>query len=290
MKKYLRKIDVFTIVIFGISMVVSTFSLGGELSDGEAINKAGRQRMLSQRITKAYLQIASEVSYLRSKKQLDQGLALFEEQLLELQDNAPSQKIGRKLDAVETLWNDFRKLAIMPPSKSDAIELIKKSDVLLSACHKIVLLWEEGTNNNANKMVNIAGRQRMLSQRIGKFYAAHYFGIETDDIVVGLNQALIEYEDGLNVLISSEYNTNSINRALKKVSNQWEYSKQGLSQMNRGNHVPHVISVTTESMLKRMNKITGMYSDLSSQVQFGKADRNANSKINIPGLASVVSP
>jgi len=294
MKTLSGKTITLSLALFLCSTLFSTVSVSEPMSDGDAINKAGRQRMLSQRITKAYLQIANDIDYVRSKKQLDQGLALFEEQLMELQDNAPTQEITQQLNAVEVIWNDFRKIALTRSSKSNAIKLIEKSDTLLTASHQAVVLWEASANSNANKMVNIAGRQRMLSQRIGKFYAAHYFGIKTDDIVNGLNQALVDYEKGLKLLSSSGVNHEELQSALKKVSNQWEYSKQGLSQINQGNYVPHVISVTTESMLKRMNKITGMYSDLSSDlssdVQYSKSgSRQSTKKINIPGLASTTS-
>ena len=43
-----------------------------------AINKAGRQRMLSQRMAKAYFQIGQQIDVDRSRKVLDQSVALFD--------------------------------------------------------------------------------------------------------------------------------------------------------------------------------------------------------------------
>ncbi len=43
---------------------------------------------------------------------------------------------------------------------------------------------------------------------------------------------------------------------------QWAFSNTGFDQLEDGNYVPHVISVTTSGMLKRMDNITHMYEDL----------------------------
>ena len=56
------------------------------LTDAEAVNQAGRQRMLSQRITKAYLMIGADIKPALAQRQLDSSIALFEEQHLALLD------------------------------------------------------------------------------------------------------------------------------------------------------------------------------------------------------------
>ncbi|MDE2440420.1 MAG: type IV pili methyl-accepting chemotaxis transducer N-terminal domain-containing protein, partial [Betaproteobacteria bacterium] len=58
-----------------------------QISDiNAAINKAGRQRMLSQRMAKAYFQVGQEVDVERSKKLLDSSVAAFDRQLVELKN------------------------------------------------------------------------------------------------------------------------------------------------------------------------------------------------------------
>ena len=50
----------------------------------DAINKAGRQRMLSQRASKAYLALVQKVEPRSAQQVLDRSVALFERQLGEL--------------------------------------------------------------------------------------------------------------------------------------------------------------------------------------------------------------
>ncbi len=52
------------------------------MSYGDAINKAGRQRMLSQRIVKSYTQMGQDVRYRVAEKQLKESIALFDKRWL----------------------------------------------------------------------------------------------------------------------------------------------------------------------------------------------------------------
>src|SRR4051812_11225456 len=67
-----------------------SYSLAQVVNMNDAINKSGRQRMLSQRLAKSYLQIGQEIDAERSKKILDNSVTLFERQLAELKDFAPT--------------------------------------------------------------------------------------------------------------------------------------------------------------------------------------------------------
>ena len=64
---------------------------------GEAINKAGRQRMLSQRMLKDYALIGLDVNAVKAQKQLDAAIQLFDSQLAELEKYAPNKKIRKAL-------------------------------------------------------------------------------------------------------------------------------------------------------------------------------------------------
>ena len=62
-----------------------------DLSD--AINKAGRQRMLSQRMGKAWLAMLLSVEKTSAQLVLDKSITLFDRQLLELKAFAPNPEV-----------------------------------------------------------------------------------------------------------------------------------------------------------------------------------------------------
>lgn len=244
------------------------------LTMGSAINKAGRQRMLTQNIMKNYLALGLDVDVTRAREELDKSVALFEEQYQELVEYAPSDKIRQSLSKVEDLWFEYRSLAIGKVNRDNAAKILDRNNAILAACHQVVLDLEAFAGRKSAKMVNTSGRQRMLSQRIAAYYFAHAWGFRDQEFIAAFEKAKAEYGLGLNTLVMFDKNTVDIREALKKVQAQWSFSNIGFDQLEDGNYVPHVISVTTSGMLKRMDAITHQYEDLDVSLSAGAVASN----------------
>lgn len=267
--KFYRATPIFSLLLtFTILLSMSSvpsIAYSKTLTIDSSINKAGRQRMLTQRIVKSYLLIGQDVAPDTAQEQLDSSIALFEQQLEELEEITPNQAISQSLSNVRKQWNTFRLMAISKPEKNNAIDLIKEGERTLNKCEQVVKLLEEQSGNQKGKLINLSGRQRMLSQRIGMFYVAKSWNLKSKQIDSAFAKAINEYDQALKVLTASQLNTDDINNALDKVNAQWEFSRSGFEQIENSRYVPFIIQVTTESMLKKMNKITGMYESLSER-------------------------
>ncbi len=115
---------------------------------------------------------------------------------------------------------------------------------------------------NDAEAINKAGRQRMLSQRIAKLYIASAWGIRDEAVSSGLDTAIIEFDGALKTLRQSALNSAEINKKLTKVQNQWDFTNAGFKISDQGQFVPNMVSVTTESILKKMNDLTYDYEQL----------------------------
>lgn len=256
----------FSILIILFCSLFSAQILAESLTIGSAINKAGRQRMLTQNILKNHLLLGLDVDVDRARKDLDQSVALFERQFQMLSDYAPTHTVKESLERVENLWMEYRALAISPASKGSAIKMLDQNNAILRASHQVVLDLQGFAGRTSAEMVNVSGRQRMLSQRI----AAYYFALtmEFDDKIYHeeFKLAKSEYELGLKKMVSFNQNTEALEKSLKRVNAQWKFSKTGFDQSESGNYVPHVIAVTTSGMLKRMDTVTDLYEKLDSTI------------------------
>ena len=86
---------------------------GAQVKDlNDAINKAGRQRMLSQRAANAYMALALQAQPAQAEKILSQSMSLFDRQLVELKAFAPSPAIRDTYVKLECAWSDHKEKLI----------------------------------------------------------------------------------------------------------------------------------------------------------------------------------
>ena len=233
----------------------------------DAINKSGRQRMLSQRLAKAYCQIGLNIETDNSKKILDQSLALFDRQLVELRAFVSNAELRSGLAAMEKNWVDYKQLLVgKAPNKQDAKAILSLSEDILQLADNTTSQLEKQAGNNASKLVNLAGRQRMLLQRMGKYYQAIQWEVAPKDALTILENARKEFSVAMGTLTAASSNTAKIKDELALAQTQWVFFDAAIKQANDAKtHRQSAINVatTSERLLDMMDKITGLYQQIA---------------------------
>lgn len=265
-KKWYRQefLLIFVVLLMTLPLAVTVAQAEVIKTYSSAINKAGRQRMLTQRIVKAYSMVGLDVQADEANSQLLMSVELFERQLSELKRFSKTKKnkaVQKRLAMVESLWEPFKSIALSEVSKKGVQELIKRDEALLSATHKAVVSLEKSANSNLGRIVNIAGRQRMLSQRIAKFYMLLAWEVDAEKSNKLMNLASEQFTTALDELIKSKINTKEINEGLDDVKVQWHIFERSF-RMRKGKYIPLLIAMSSEKILVKMNKVTGLYAKL----------------------------
>jgi len=225
------------------------------------IDVAGKQRMLSQRIAKDYLYVGQKVAVSKASKQLKASLNELVSAHKVLVDSINDPEIKNLLSFVELSIDDFKTTANEPFNLDNAQLIIDLSESMLEGSQYVVDSLKEKVKVKESAIVGKAGKQRMLAQRIAKYYIAYQAGIKDKNTIDQMKAAVAEFSEAQKTLMANPTNTPEINRQLHKIDKLWKIVYKFYLNIEKGG-LPLIVFNTTDDITKKMNTITGMYVEL----------------------------
>ena len=227
---------------------------------GEAINRAGQLRMLSQRAVKLYALTEAGIRTPETTALLADSIALVDDTLTILVRSLANATFGEPVDAVASAWQVLKRLLQAPPLASR----VEKVDC---AAEAVLLRSEHLTDNleisgfaTALHVINVAGRQRMLSERLAK--ASILAGAMTGtaaasarDVASGAAEAIA---DGLDYLGSLPLTNAEISADLAAATSTWGDYHVALTRCGTPEGLERVAELS-ERLLDQFDRLTTRY-------------------------------
>lgn len=264
MKTYLLKRRTVIAAAVGLPLLGAHAQIS-DLSD--AINKAGRQRMLSQRLGKAWLALVHGIDKAHAQQVLDKSLSLFDRQLVELKAYATVADIKETYSKLEGAWSDYKAALVgATPAREGAARMLQLNAAVLSLAHQGTVQYETAMGKPTGKLVNIAGRQRMLSQRMAMYYLAAKLPVDAATATAEIDKARSEFVAGMSTLHKAPETTARIKDELMLADGQWVFFEAALKKVGSGEVAAAKpmteVFIASENLLTVMDRITGLYAGL----------------------------
>jgi hypothetical protein len=227
----------------------------------QLINIAGKQRMLSQRIAKDYLYIGKKVATDKATKQLKVSLSEFQSNQAKLAEMINDPEIKNLLEFVNMSLSELQEIVKKPFSLDNAQLVLDLSESMLEGSQYVVDSLNSALKIKESAIVAKSGKQRMLAQRIAKYYIAYQSGIKDKNTVDQMNAAVKEFSENHKTLMENKDNTATINQKLAKVDKLWKVVYKFYLNIEKGG-LPFIVFTTTDDITKKMDAITKLYVEL----------------------------
>jgi hypothetical protein len=232
----------------------------------DAINKAGRQRMLSQRLAKAWFARGLAVEPELAERVSAASVALFERQLGELRAFAPKPGIRTLYARLDDAWAGYKALLLRgAPERGAGAEVLDRAGEVLELAHEGTRLLETLSPRPSSHWVNVCGRQRMLSQRLAALHLGASWGVGTASAPAEIVKARAEFTAAQGALEQAPVDSPQILDELRLADLQWNFFDAALRELRPGRpdavSMSHVFT-TSERILEVMDGVTGRFAKL----------------------------
>ncbi len=246
------------------------------------INLSGRQRMLTQKMSKEAFLVALKVEPEKNRRNLVRTMALFERTLAGLiagdaglkLAKAPNARIAAQLGVVMDLWKRFRPLVQrVADGQADraTLERIARDNLpLLAEMNRAVKMFEKAAGADTAELavvINLSGRQRMLTQKMTKEYLLTALDIDRDANRRNLKNTMTLFDRTLRGLLDGDDaqglppTTNPAIRAqLQKVMKLWAGFRPLLGRPATHENLLAVAHANLP-LLAEMNRAVKMYEE-----------------------------
>lgn len=223
-----------------------------------AINRTARFRALSQRAAKAYGQLHLNVAPERAREVLEHTRRQVRSGFEDMDRQSWPPEVARLLGDVRRNADRLDALTAQAPSREGFHAVSAQADQMMAAANTATEALERLAQAPTARLVNTAGRQRMLSQRLAKNYALTAAGLDGRAVREQVAGDADEFQRALAQLTKAPISTPAIRTALELGQAQWLFFDAALKRQPDARGL-EAVATTSERLLEVMDSLTSLY-------------------------------
>ena len=226
----------------------------------EAVNRAGQLRMLSQRLVKLYALMCAGVTPDETAAHCRISIEQIEANLAILGRTLSKPTFGDLLDAVLLPWAALKSALAPAPAAARVAEIDRLAEKLLTQAEALTRTLEVAGFAAALQVINVSGRQRMLSQRLAKHAAvAALAGAQVAQAqLASMTVSSKAFAEGLAYLERIPLSTPEIRNLLADAATAWDKFEPALVRGGTPSGLSEVAS-GSETLLAIYDQLTDLY-------------------------------
>ena len=197
----------------------------------EAVNRSGQLRMLSQRMVKLYLLQLAGVQVARSQVILLESVQRADENLHLLSKKLAPPATPEDLAPVLQIWSRLRADLLDAPKVERVASLNLLAEKLLTEAEHLTETLKARGAVASLQVLNVAGRQRMLSQRFSKYALLSLLGANVPELNVlsGQQETRDTFQANQAYLRAAPLLTPEIRESLDQADQAWWQMLHGVT-------------------------------------------------------------
>lgn len=227
-------------------------------ADPAIVNQAGLQRMLSQRMVKAWCQAALGLEPEHARRQMVEAREQFERNLRDLEERAHSVETKDAHRELSRAWQALRVSLEKEPRIVEALSLDRHGEAVLDAADRLTRAFESEQAVPQNRWINLAGRLRMLSQRLVKLYLLRRWWPQELTLRDEFERLRHEFGGILLALQGRPDNGPLLVAELDRLALEWEWLQSAFAAEGAGSY-PLVVIESGEAVLHLADRITRLF-------------------------------